>query len=562
MGRWKAWALAGLLAVLLSALLASGTPAEDNELLVNGGFENDLDGEWRTTSQDNVIERVCGPDGVVHAGSCAGRMTCHGPQKCEVSQTLREVGYGQYYELEGYIARSQEGLTMLVLVDWYETSDGTGPRLVWPGQSALCTEAGDAPYDCLISAVQSAPPEARSAKIKVIAIDALEGVIVYLDDFSFTGPPAPAPSPSPTQTPSPTAGPSPSPTVRPSPSPEPTAPSTPSPMASPSPTAVPTATEAPSTATPSPSTPTPTAGLVNGGFEEAEDDGKPISWRKYGGELSRSSAAAWEGQFAAAFTSRTASTKWVFQTVAAEGGAAYVLSGYALKNDANVQVAYLRLSWYASPDGSGKAIANVDSTTRLTDDSPRFRFLTSGPVVAPVEAASAKVRLMLDPRSEAEGMVYFDAISFGETAMPSQPAETPQPSPASASTETPAASAVLPASAPEQPAPSSSPDSPRRSPTALAATAADPEATVSGADGASPSETDSEGRPARTPVVLYRERRAAQSTQGGEGVAAGDDESDGLSPIVLVLAAAPPAAAAAAMAFFGWRRWRERARPP
>jgi len=331
-------------------------------------------------------------------------------------------------------------------------------------------------------------------------------------------------------------------------------------MASPSPTAAPTATEVPSTATPSPSTPTPTAGLVNGGFEEAEDDGKPVGWRKYGGELSRSSAARWEGQFAAAFTSQTASTKWVFQTVAVEGGGAYVLSGYALKNDANVEAAYLRLSWYASPDGSGKAIDSVDSTTRLTDGSPRFRFLTSGPVVAPAEAASAKVRLMLDPRSEAEGTVYFDAISFGETAMPPQPVETPQPSPTFASSETPTASAVLPAAAPE---PSSSPDSPHPSPAALGATAASPETTVSGRDGSSQSEMDSEGEPARTPVVLYRERRADQFTQGREGVAAGSDESDGFSPIVLVLATVPPAAvAAAAMAFFVWWRWRKRARPP
>jgi len=331
-------------------------------------------------------------------------------------------------------------------------------------------------------------------------------------------------------------------------------------MASPSPTAAPTATEVPSTATPSPSTPPPTAGLVNGGFEEAEDDGKPVGWRKYGGELSRSSAAKWEGQFAAAFTSRTTSTKWAFQTVTVEGGGAYVLSGYALKNDANVEAAYLRLSWYASPDGSGKAIDSVDSTTRLTDHSPRFRFLTSGPVVAPAEAASAKVRLMLDPRSEAEGTVYFDAISFGETAMPPQPVETPQPSPTFASSEPPTASAVLPAAAPE---PSSSPDSPHPSPAALGATVGSSEPTVSGRDGSSQSEMDSEGEPTRTPVVLYREQRADQSTWGGEGVAAGSDESDGFSPVVLVLAMAPPAAAAAAaMAFFVWWRWRKRARPP
>ena len=169
-------------------------------------------------------------------------------------------------------------------------------------------------------------------------------------------------------------------------------------------------------------------------------------------------------------------------------------------------------------------------------------------------------RLMLDPRSEAEGTVYFDAISFGETAMPPQPVETPQPSPTFASSETPTASAVVPAAPPE---PSSPSDSPHPSPAALGATAGSSEPTVSGRDGSSQSETDSEGRPTRTPVVLYRERKADQSTRGGEGVAAGSDESDGFSPVVLVLATVPPAAAAAAAtAFFVWRRWRKRARPP
>jgi hypothetical protein len=57
---------------------------------------------------------------------------------------------------------------------------------------------------------------------------------------------------------------------------------------------------------PSPSTPTPAPALVNGGFEQAGDDGRPLGWQKYGGELSRTSAAKWEGQFAAAFTRETA----------------------------------------------------------------------------------------------------------------------------------------------------------------------------------------------------------------------------------------------------------------
>jgi hypothetical protein len=308
--------------------------------------------------------------------------------------------------------------------------------------------------------------------------------------------------------------------------------------------------------------PTSTAALVNGGFEEADGESKPLAWRKWGGLLSRSSAARWEGQFAAAFTSRTASTKWAFQTVAVQGGEAYVLSGYALKNDANVAAAYLRLSWYASPDGSGTAIDSVDSTTRLTDDSPEFRFLTTGPVAAPAEAASAKVRLMLDPLSDMEGTVYFDAISFGETTMPPEPVETPGPSPALASSESPAASAVPPAASPAEPGPSSSPHAARPSPAVLGATSDAPEPTVSSRNGLSQSETGSEGNPNRTPAVLYREQRGDQSTQGEERVSAGSDEGEGFWLIVLVLAMALSAAAVAAIGPFVWRRWRKRGRPP
>jgi cytoskeletal protein RodZ len=183
-------------------------------------------------------------------------------------------------------------------------------------------------------------------------------------------------------------------------------------------------------------------------------------------------------------------------------------------------------------------------------------------VVAPAEAASAKVRLMLDPLSEAEGTVYFDAISFGQTTMPPQPEETPQPSSPSGSSESPTASAVVPTAPVEEVKPSSSPDAllSRLSPTVLDATSGRPEVTASSRDEPSQSETGPQVTPTRTPVVLYRERATVQSTQGGEGAAAGGDEGDGLSPIVPVLATALLAAFVAATAFFAWRRWKKRAR--
>ncbi|UCH87353.1 MAG: hypothetical protein JSU97_02900, partial [Dehalococcoidia bacterium] len=409
MGRWKAWALAWLLAATLPVLLLQAPSARGDELLANGGFEDELGGEWAVTSGD-ILDRVDDPD-FVYNGDYAGELACHGSDKCGVEQPIEGAGYAQQYELKAYVVWNEsEVFRPVVRVQWFDELESEVGHV-----DALtgCAVEGDEPYHCLTTGAQVAPARARFAKVRVTVglTDGVESSVVYLDDFSFNGPAAPSPTPPQTQTPLPTASPS--------PSPGPIASPTPSPVASPSPTAVPTATEVPVTATLSPSaptpTPTPSAVLANAGFEEADGEGRPLGWRKYGGELRRSAVASREGQFAAAFISRTTSTKWIFQTVTVEGGAAYILSGYALKNDANVQSAYLRLSWYASPDGSGRAIDSVDSTARLTDDSPHFRFLTTDPVEAPSEAASAKVRLMLDPLSEAEGKVYFDDISFEET---------------------------------------------------------------------------------------------------------------------------------------------------
>ena len=554
MGRRKAWALAWLLAATLSALLLQAPSARGDELLVNGGFEVNLGSEWAVTSGD-ALDRVDTPS-LVHNGSYAGRLACHGPDNCAIQQLVDSVGYAQQYELKAYVVwNDSEVLRLTVRVQWF---DEQGSEAGHVDAEHRCTLPTDESYQCLTTRVYKAPGAARSAKVRVVVVlkEDIESTVIYLDDFSFSGPAAPSPTPSP------------SPPATETPSPGPIASPTPSPVASPSPTAVPTATEVPSTATPSPATPMPSAGLANAGFEEADGEGRPLGWRKYGGELRQSAVAKQEGRFAAAFTSRTTSTKWVFQTVTIEGGEAYVLSGYALKNDANVQGAYLRLSWYASPDGSGRAIDSVDSTIRLTDDSPGFRFLTTGPVLAPSEAASAKVRLMLDPLSEAGGKVYFDDISFEETVMP-PPTQTAVPSPPSAVTQTPlsppseagqslALSAVTPTASAGEFQPPSSPTALNSPPPVLG----DSGATTSGRNGFSQSEAGPERTPSRTPVVLYRERRAAQSVQAVEGVAAAADEGDGLSPVLLILATAVPAATAAAAAFFVWRRWQKRARPP
>ena len=75
---------------------------------------------------------------------------------------------------------------------------------------------------------------------------------------------------------------------------------------------------------------------------------------------------------------------------------------------------------HASADGSGSQISTVDSP-ELAEDSPEFVALDTGPVPAPPEARSAKVRLLLRPNSATPVVVYFDDVRFEVTAAP--PAE-------------------------------------------------------------------------------------------------------------------------------------------
>src|SRR3990172_12147460 len=90
----------------------------------------------------------------------------------------------------------------------------------------------------------------------------------------------------------------------------------------------------------------------------------------------------------------------------------------ALKDDGGVGEALLRISWYASSDGSGGQLSTADSQP-LRADSPRFVALDTGAVQAPLEARSARVRLLLRPLSGSPATVYFDDVSFQETEVPS-----------------------------------------------------------------------------------------------------------------------------------------------
>jgi hypothetical protein len=554
MRSWAAWAIPWLLAVCLSALSTQGSSAQEDNLLINGGFE-EADSEQRPPYWLAHGGELKTDNTLVRSGSYSGKFVADpGSRRGSVKQCV-PVAPSSDYEFWGYAATEVDAsVTVYLNISWH-TTDNCSQEIGDPwggGRTAL--DKGSQWYELAMSA--SSLSSARSALVTIVV--EVSPATVYLDDFSVTGPAAPAETP----TPEPSASPSPSPTrtVGPHGTPAPTATAH---QRTPVPAATPAVSSTASSQQMTP-VPAPSGALRNGSFEEADSEGRPSSWSKYGGELLRTSAARFEGQFAAALRSETSSTKWAYQTVTVQGGKAYILSGYSLKDDPAVAAAYLRLSWYASPDGSGQAIDSADSTEHLTDDSLEFRLLTTGAVVAPAEAASAKARLMLDPVDEAPAAVYFDAVTFEETALP-EPTLSPTAAPPPDDDEetfTPS----LPATGESTPTPASGPRSvptsadsrtrPRSSPTAagnstpavLGATLAPFAATTTVA----PTST-------RAPATVYRERKSNLSVRYG-ATARQESGGGGLSALLLALAAGVPAliGAGIGVSYWRWRRARLR----
>ena len=315
-----------------------------------------------------------------------------------VEQHVQGITPGQVYRLDGCVTVITSGLEYVSLrVDWYENPDGYGSSIKrdeWPGNPWLIGSE-----QCLSLTNADAPCAARSARYGVVVKGDTGAVEVSSLDFALDPEATPVHCPTPTPTPTPTPAPEPTLAPKPSPTPTPSAP-TPATSAVAEPTLFPT--------------------LVNGGFEDVREDGTPYGWRKIGGEISASGAASSEGDLSASLLSRTESTKWLYQAVSVEGGSYYQLRAMALKDDPAAREVLLRVSWYASADGSGSQLSTVDSSA-LAEDSPEFVALDTGPVRAPPEARSAKVRLLLRPKSATSVVVYFDDVRFEGTAAP--PAE-------------------------------------------------------------------------------------------------------------------------------------------
>jgi hypothetical protein len=151
--------------------------------------------------------------------------------------------------------------------------------------------------------------------------------------------------------------------------------------------------------------------LRNSDFESSAD-GSPTDWLRYGGTLSSASSPTHTGSGAARFESASDSTKWIYEVVSIQGGAPYSFDAWVLDDDPAVKSAFLRVSWYASDDGSGSALSAADSGSRLDAPSPDFRRLTTGSVAAPATAHSARLRIMLAPVSGDPAAIYVDDAEF------------------------------------------------------------------------------------------------------------------------------------------------------
>jgi len=372
--------------VLVIVLVALASPTHADELLTNSGFEQGVTGWGASHSQ---LESVSSP---VYEGKSAARLSTHGTQTQEAYQRVGVVP-GSVYRFVGRIFMNDPSIRYAYLrVTWLDSSGNhvsdaeDSPWITIPQPEYVLASTNDA----------VSPLAAASARLSIRIesnLGASGPINAYFDDLSFTGAIPPPSTPSPT------------------------------PSATPAPTPALTATPSPATGTPPP-TPRPSATatpdeepdifdtLTNGGFETMRTDGSPYAWKDIGADLTTITAPVAEGSRALAVTSRSASTKWAYQTVRVQPGEFYDAAGYTWSSDASET--FLRVSWYATPDGSGAAIDSVDSTAASQGES-RYEALASGPVQAPGAARTAKLRLMLRPGSDAEITAFFDAVSFGRT---------------------------------------------------------------------------------------------------------------------------------------------------
>lgn len=374
------------------------SPAFAGDILGNGGFEQiTAAGQLAPWTRLGCELTRVSPPAPVFAGSFAARVvqTAPGPRV----QQLVPVVAGSSYALQGSI--------------WLGTIPGAKLRLEFHQAAGETLAAEESAILTALGAWEplglsaTAPVGSSYAAVVVLPVSGVTGQELYLDNFSLqeTLPP-PSPSPQPTTAVPPSITPQPSSTTGP--------PETPAPPPSPT---------LPADASPTPGAAGADDGsggmLLNGGFERSSG-GAPTDWRKYGGDLSSSGDRVRSGERSALLSSGTDSTKWLWQPAAVGAGGWYEFSAFGWSDGGDW---FLRVSWYASADATGSAIASTDAA-QVVGPGGGFEPLSTGPVQAPEGALAARARIMFRPSSAASAALYVDDARM-EPSAPPPPGVTP-----------------------------------------------------------------------------------------------------------------------------------------
>jgi len=413
-GRWVA--LGAVVGVC--ALAVVGVPSivhAQAPILPNGDFEDGLTG-WAPPQGASV--EVVDLDGPV--GAHAARVTVAGAGLVTFQSQywLAAIESGASYRLEAWVLLDDPGVASVrVELDFV----GAGASVV--GRSAdPITVASMAPgFRAVSSQPDVAPVDASWVRVSFIA-DAAVGASFAVDGVRVvqeSAAPEVLPTPVPTATPIPTV------------------------IATPGAGTGSGGTSGGATPTPT-STPValPPEVLRNASFEEGT-----VGWSATGGVLSvGATLGAGYGQ-SLELRANGSTTAWAQQlvTVTPRG---WFEAGAMLAPLEGVASARVRVAWYATADGSGAQISTVDSEALVMAGANSLAVLptlvTTGPVQAPPNALTARVRILLQPSSGAGGRLVIDDVVFHSVAAPAATATPEAPS----STPTSAAPTVTPVATP------------------------------------------------------------------------------------------------------------------
>jgi hypothetical protein len=372
--------------VIAASALQASKPAGASELLQNAGFESGSSG-W-------AVEGAAAATNNSVSGSA---LELTGTSTVTVRQIVGAEEWA-VYSGSAWVAGATGSATMSFR---FLNSDLLDVYAAAPLPAEVLLSPGYAP----ISYAATAPASAVHVEIRIRLLPGPDGSVhAFLDEASLVMSVAPNP---PTATPTEPSSETPT-TVNGS-----ATAVTPAPGVSPGSTT----TAAAGTATPGGTA--DTGGLLrNGGFE-AGSAAAPSAWSKFGGTMGISSSAR-TGSRAVTLYSDTSSTKWIYQGAGVVPGEWYEASGWGRVTAGQCEL-FIRLSWYASEDGSGTAIDNVDSDLHTGGSWGEMRVVAQ----APGNARSVRVRLMVRPLGTTT--VAFDDVWLVVTTEPLPPHEEEVP---------------------------------------------------------------------------------------------------------------------------------------